>query len=62
MKVQNVLKYENKGEKIMKGKLTGKIFNLRNIIVILSILIMAVGSGISIVEYNGKNVQTVQDL
>ena len=42
----------------MKGKLTGKIFNLRNIIVILSILIMAVGSGISIVEYNGKNVQT----
>ena len=57
MKVQNVLKYENKGEKIMKEKLTGKIFNLRNIIVILSILIMAVGSGISIVEYNGKNVQ-----
>ena len=42
----------------MKEKLTGKIFNLRNIIVILSILIMAVGSGISIVEYNGKNVQT----
>ena len=38
----------------MKEKLTGKIFNLRNIIVILSILIMAVGSGISIVEYNGK--------
>mgnify|MGYP000637493083 CR=1 FL=1 len=36
----------------------GKILNLRNIIVSLIIVVMAAVSGISIVQYNSRNVQT----
>ena len=42
----------------MKGKFKGKILNLRNIIVSLIIVVMAAVSGISIVQYNSRNVQT----
>ena len=42
----------------MKGKFKGKILNLRNIIVSLIIVVMATVSGISIVQYNSRNVQT----
>lgn len=42
----------------MKGKLKGKIFNFRNIIISLIIIIMAVTSGISIVQYNSKKLTT----
>ena len=42
----------------MKGKFKGKILNLRNIIVSLIIVVIAAVSGISIVQYNSRNVQT----
>ena len=42
----------------MKGKFKGKILNLRNIIVSLIIVVIAAVSGISIVQYNSKNLQT----
>ena len=42
----------------MKGKFKGKILNLRNIIVSLIIVVIAGVSGISIVQYNSRNVQT----
>lgn len=45
----------------MKGKFKGKILNLRNIIVSLIIVVMAVVSGISIVQYNSRNLQTNLD-
>ena len=42
----------------MKGKLKGKIFNFRNIIAVISVLAIIFLSGISIVQYNWKNVKT----
>ena len=42
----------------MKGKLKGKIFNFRNIIAVISVLAIVFLSGISIVQYNWKNVKT----
>ena len=45
----------------MKGKFKGKILNLRNIIVSLIIVGIAVVSGISIVQYKTQNVETNLD-
>lgn len=45
----------------MKGKFKGKILNLRNIIISLIIVGIAVVSGISIVQNKTKNVETNLD-